>query len=168
MAIHTKIDYKILEYFSADSEEYNPRKTVEIWYNKIKPKTIKAPVGHRMRMTIEEIEEDRFSDIPTMNTLKVYSSVQMIGAESGWNKKKYVERQVQLAEDKYRADIELVSDRVRKMKMDEKSIEVLSQQDDPKAFDMVLTDGQKQVRARSIYAAQFSEKVTPHYRFIIT
>lgn len=168
IAIHMKIDYKLMEYFSADSKEYNPKKTVEIWYNKIKPNTVKVAVGHRMRMSMEEIEEDRFSDIPTINALKIRSNVQMIGAESDWNKKKYIEKQVQMAEDKYRADIELVADRVRKMKMDEKSIEVLSQQDDPKAFDMVLTDGQKQVRARSIYAAQFSEKVSPHYRFIIT
>ena len=39
---------------------------------------------------------------------------------------------------------------------------------DPKYIEMVVDDGVKRLYCRSIIAAQFSEKVTVHFRFIIT
>lgn len=39
---------------------------------------------------------------------------------------------------------------------------------DPKFFDMMITDGEKNLHARSIFAAEFSVKMRPHFRFIIT
>lgn len=39
---------------------------------------------------------------------------------------------------------------------------------DPKLFDVVIADGEKKVHARSILAAEFSECMTAHFRFIIT
>lgn len=39
---------------------------------------------------------------------------------------------------------------------------------DPKLFDVIITDGEKKVHARSVLAAEFSECMTAHFRFIIT
>lgn len=160
--------------FSLESEIYNPKKTIKAGFEVYKPKDVRVATSayNSFRLTEEDlkkiIDDDTFADIPSKIALKSQAQTKIMDAQFNWNKKKFIEKTVEDAEHKYKADIELVSDRVRKMKMDEKSIEVLSQQDDPKAFDMVLTDGQKQVRARSIYAAENSVKVTPHYRFIIT
>lgn len=160
-----------LDAFSVFSEEYMPKKTIKVGFKTYHAEKVLRGIK-KSRTTIEDVEDaiknDTFSDIPSINAIKSLTQTKMMEAQFKWDKKKFIEKIVEDAEKKYRADIELVADRVRKMKMNEKSIEVLSQQDDPKAFDMVLTDGQKQVRARSIYAAENSVKVTPHYRFIIT
>lgn len=39
---------------------------------------------------------------------------------------------------------------------------------DPKFFEMTITDGEKKMYCRSVLAAQFSEKMIPHFRFIMT
>ena len=54
------------------------------------------------------------------------------------------------------------------MNMDEEVLELLSIESDPKHYDITLTDDKKTVHIRSIFAAEFSYKVTPHCRFIIT
>lgn len=38
----------------------------------------------------------------------------------------------------------------------------------PKFFEMTITDGNQSLHARSIWAAEYSENVTAHYRFIIS
>ena len=39
---------------------------------------------------------------------------------------------------------------------------------DPKFFEMTITDGEKKLYCRSVLVAQFSEKMIPHFRFIMT
>ena len=39
---------------------------------------------------------------------------------------------------------------------------------DPKFFEMTITDGEKKLYCRSVLAAEFSEKMIPHFRFIMT
>lgn len=39
---------------------------------------------------------------------------------------------------------------------------------DPKFFEMTITDVEKKLYCRSVLAAQFSEKMIPHFRFIMT
>ena len=39
---------------------------------------------------------------------------------------------------------------------------------DPKGIEMMISDGVKKVYARSIIAAEYSEKVICHFRFILT
>ena len=41
-------------------------------------------------------------------------------------------------------------------------------QNDPKFFEMTITDGEKKLYCRSVLAAEFSEKMIPHFRFIMT
>ena len=47
-------------------------------------------------------------------------------------------------------------------------IAVSNVKNDPKFFEMTITDGEKKLYCRSVLAAQFSEKMIPHFRFIMT
>lgn len=52
--------------------------------------------------------------------------------------------------------------------IDPVKMEITHVDTDPKYIEMVVEDGIKKLYCRSIIAAQFSEKVTVHFRFIIT
>lgn len=47
-------------------------------------------------------------------------------------------------------------------------ITVSNVKNEPKFFEMTITDGEKKLYCRSVLAAQFSEKMIPHFRFIMT
>ena len=71
-------------------------------------------------------------------------------------------------ENKYNASINELTKRIRTKKLNHKNITVKRVEDDPKLFEMVITDGKITMYARSIWCAEYSDLVTPHYRFIIT
>ena len=81
---------------------------------------------------------------------------------------KYVEWNVENAENQYMSDINSVVERIRKRELDYDNLKVVNVYDDPKFFEMTITDGNQSLHARSIWAAEYSEKVTAHYRFIIS
>ena len=81
---------------------------------------------------------------------------------------KYVEWNVENAEKQYMSDINSVVERIRKRELDYDNLKVVNVYDDPKFFEMTITDGKQSLHARSIWAAEYSEKVTAHYRFIIS
>ena len=81
---------------------------------------------------------------------------------------KYVEWNVENAEKQYMSDINSVVERIRKRELDYDNLKVVTVYDDPKFFEMTITDGKQSLHARSIWAAEYSEKVTAHYRFIIS
>lgn len=80
----------------------------------------------------------------------------------------YVYFQVNEAEEKYMADIDSIVERIKEKKFNVDNLKVTDVHNDPKFFEMIITDDDKKMFARSIWAAEFSEKVTAHYRFIIT
>lgn len=71
-------------------------------------------------------------------------------------------------ENKYTATINDLAKRIRTKKLNHKNITVKRVEDDPKLFEMLITDGEITMHARSIWCAEYSDIVTPHYRFIIT
>ena len=78
-------------------------------------------------------------------------------------------RQMKLdAEKKYQSDMMVVADKVRQMHMNERNLSVKSIKTSVKGFDIVVSDGEKKIYARSIYAAENSVFVVPHFRFIVT
>lgn len=81
---------------------------------------------------------------------------------------KYVEWNVENAENQYMSDINSVVERIRKRELDYDNLKVVNVFEDPKFFEMTITDGNQSLHARSIWAAEYSEKVTAHYRFIIS
>lgn len=143
--------------------------SVEYTGKSVNAKTIKAPSSSIGRVLYTEaLENDSFSDIPTKDTIKIRLEVEIMANNYDWNKEEYVNDELERAEKKYKQDIEAVADKVRRMQMNEKNLEVQSIAHDPKHFDIWLNDGEKKVHARSIFAAEYSVLVTPHYRFIIT
>lgn len=61
-----------------------------------------------------------------------------------------------------------LADRLLDKKFIIEKITVSNVNNDPKFFEMTITDGEKKLYCRSVLAAQFSEKMIPHFRFIMT
>lgn len=163
-------DEAFYKYFCPKSEEYSASKSINIFGVKYDPVVIKKAAkivtySHRDVLTATGEE---FADIPNATALKYYAEVTYFASQFKWDLNKYTDYNVDEAEKKYKRDIEAIAEKVRRMNMDEEVLELLSIESDPKHYDITLTDGKKTVHARSIFAAEFSYKVTPHYRFIIT
>lgn len=163
--------YKELSnYFQPLSEEYiSKKKTIEFNGKILRAEPIRKQIRVENTRDKESLHNPKlYSDIPGKDTIRQYKRVNELKVIYKWNRKEYVDRNVEDAEKRYKYDIETIADKVRRMNMDEEFIEVLSIDSDPKHYDIVLSDGKKRVHARSIFAAEFSYLVAPHYRFIIT
>jgi hypothetical protein len=82
-------------------------------------------------------------------------------------KEKYVEMNVDNADRMFDGKVFAMADKLNKKEFTPEC-KFSSLSSDPKLFDVVITDGEKKVHARSILAAEFSECMTAHFRFIIT
>ena len=80
----------------------------------------------------------------------------------------YVQDCEKNASDEFQDNIKTLSDRIMREELDTDKMTVKSVHDDPKVFNMKITDGTKNLYCRSILAAMFSSYMIPHYRFIIT
>ena len=86
-----------------------------------------------------------------------------------FDKDYYIERVRRDFEAEYLRCLLMISDRVLTAKMNTKQISVQNvSSNDAKAFDIYVKDDQRTMHARSIWCAEYSEIVTPHWRFIIT
>jgi len=83
-------------------------------------------------------------------------------------KKSFVDANLKAAEEKFERNIDTLADRIMDRELSIPDIKVSSVREDPKVFQMMITDGKKKLFARSIIAAEWSEKVSTHFRFIIT
>lgn len=72
------------------------------------------------------------------------------------------------ASDEFEDNIRTLSHRIMREELNTDKLVVKSVHDDPKVFNMKITDGTKNLYCRSIFAAMFSSYMIPHYRFIIT
>ena len=72
------------------------------------------------------------------------------------------------AEKTFKGNVEALAHRVYEKKFDVDKIKVSNVKDDPKIFKLMIEDDTKKLYCRSILAAQFSSKMTPHFRFIMT
>lgn len=102
--------------------------------------------------------------------------------EKAWNKikqfkaftqmytteKSYLDKCADEGEKTFANNIAAISDRLIKMNLNITNIKISNVKNDPKFFEMMLTDGEKKLYLRSVFAAQFSDKMIPHFRFIIT
>lgn len=81
---------------------------------------------------------------------------------------KYVEESLNEAERDYQYNINSIEERVEKQNFNIPETKLSDIKRDPKFFEFRITDGSKSMYCRSVRAAEFSTKVTPHFRFIIT
>lgn len=98
---------------------------------------------------------------------RVYNSYLIVSRKYS-SKKEYVDKCKKDAEDKFDANMTAISERIHKQNFTISDIKVTDIHSDPKFYAMCITDGVKKVYCRSIWAAEFSDKMIPHFRFIIT
>jgi len=75
---------------------------------------------------------------------------------------------VEEATKQFEYNVHGLADRLLDKKFIIEKITVSNVKNDPKFFEMTITDGEKKLYCRSVLAAQFSEKMIPHFRFIMT
>jgi chromosome segregation ATPase len=75
---------------------------------------------------------------------------------------------VEEATKQFEYNVRGLADRLLDKKFIIEKITVSNVKNDPKFFEMTITDGEKKLYCRSVLAAQFSEKMIPHFRFIMT
>lgn len=80
----------------------------------------------------------------------------------------YAKTCVEKATEEFENNIKQLSARIQDEGINIEKMTVKSVHDDPKVFNMKITDGIKNLFCRSIIAAEFSSYMIPHYRFIIT
>lgn len=83
-------------------------------------------------------------------------------------KNEFIKACVDDAEKTFRGNVDALSHRVYDKKFDVENIKVSNVKDDPKIFKLMIEDGTKKLYCRSILAAEFSDKMIPHFRFIMT
>ena len=98
---------------------------------------------------------------------RIYNSY-LIVSKKYLSKKEYIDKCKEDAEDKFDANITSIAERLKKQDFIITDIKVTDIHNDPKFYAMYVTDGVKKVYCRSIWAAEFSDKMIPHFRFIIT
>lgn len=72
------------------------------------------------------------------------------------------------AEKTFRGNVDALAHRIYDKKFDVDKIKVDNVKNDPKIFQLMISDGSKKLFCRSVLAAQFSDKMIPHFRFIMT
>ncbi len=80
----------------------------------------------------------------------------------------YIEKCLKDGEEVFASNIQAISERLLKNELDVSNISISDVKNDPKFFEMMLTDGKKKLYLRSVFAAADSVKMIPHFRFIIT
>ena len=83
-------------------------------------------------------------------------------------KKSFVDACLKDAEKTFKGNVDALTHRVYEKKFDVENIKVSNVKNDPKIFQLLIDDGNKKLYCRSILAAEFSDKMIPHFRFIMT
>ena len=83
-------------------------------------------------------------------------------------KESFIEVCLKDAELTFRGNVDALAHRVYDKEFDVENIKITNVKDDPKIFQLMIDDGTKKLFCRSILAAQFSDKMVPHFRFIMT
>lgn len=80
----------------------------------------------------------------------------------------FVDACVKAAMDEFESSIKTISEKILNKDLDIDLIHCKNVYQDPKLIEMTITDGKKSLYCRSILAAEYSTKMIPHFRFIIT
>lgn len=89
--------------------------------------------------------------------LKLYNTIDL-----------YVNNEVNDGEKHFIDIIKVLAERINEKQLNIENLEISNINYDPKLFEMFITDGNKKLYARSIWAAENSLYMTAHFRFIIT
>ena len=103
----------------------------------------------------------------TLTTFKtMYNRAKFV--KNHYTEEEYVEENIEKATDIFNSNVKSLTGRIIQKGLDVEKIELNGIGHDPKFFKMFITDGKQNLFARSVYAAEGSEKMVAHFRFIIT
>lgn len=103
----------------------------------------------------------------TRTTLKtMYNRAKFV--KKHYTEEDYVKENIEKATDIFNSNVKSLTERIIKKGLDVEKIELNGIGHDPKFFKMFITDGKQNLFARSVYAAENSEKMVAHFRFVIT
>lgn len=136
-------------------EAYNNEiKALEVRYDEAK----KEKKGYNYTWSIFNKKDKVRNKIERLKTiLRLYSTVEDFKNFS-----------VEEARKQFEYDVLAVSDRLLDKGFVTEKIKISNVKSDPKFFDMLISDGNMKLHCRSILAAEYSEKMIPHFRFIMT
>ena len=80
----------------------------------------------------------------------------------------FVDYSLKELENRHNKNIITLADRINRKHINIEKMKVISVKVDPNLYDMTITDDVEYLHCRSIWCAQYSDKVTPHYRFVIS
>lgn len=134
------------------------------------------PLVEKCKEQLNEIGTYSWGDIETRNKVAAikkeldgYKSIlNKARAVTLYHKEEYISKCEKDAEEAFNHNISVLATKVNDKGIDVSKMTVERIDDDPKFFEMFITDGTTNLYARSIWAAEYSEKVTAHFRFIIT
>lgn len=172
-AIINRIKQKLLENTKEFHDEYI--KKVENFANKfwgeLSSKIESSKKAYEKAKQLYE-EEKYYNKSKVLRTMMEEASrtynYYLIVSKKYSSKKEYVDKCKEDAEAKFDANITSIAERLNKQNFIITDIKVTDIHNDPKFYAMCVTDGIKKVFCRSVWAAEFSSKMIPHFRFIIT
>lgn len=131
-------------------------------------KTFNSMLRFKNVRTLADVDPDRYVDL--MSRREVLVSVRKFRAQSNdFDRNYYLNKTVEDAENNFKSAVALIAKRCEKAGLVADRLQVNEISDnDAKAFEIYVSDGEKTMHARSIFCAEFSSIVTPHWRFIIT
>ena len=132
------------------------------WYiRKLAADTFKSEHGWRYVYEPEykEIEESISRLTKSINELKMILNKTKVD---------FIQENREDAENTFNRNIANLAEKLYAKEFEFSKITVNSISNDPKLFELEVTDGNITLYARSIWAAEWSDKMIPHFRFIIT
>ena len=122
---------------------------------------------HTRRYSLPEVmaEYNRLEEASKLASQKYHNTKYIV---EKWTKEEYGKYCREQGRKEYEYKKHKMAEKIVERDFDYANITFSNMKRDPKGIEMLISDGVKKVYARSIIAAQFSEKVICHFRFILT
>lgn len=134
-------------------------------------------IGTQIAVKAENLKEARMcnSEIFEIPACKIKSKSEVlfiyIKVDAGFDadgEQEWIARKREEAEQKFNEDICVLADKIRLKSINEEKMALEYAGNDPKHIEICINDGTTFLHARSIFAAEHSVYVAPHFRFIVT
>jgi hypothetical protein len=126
----------------------------------------------KLKKSVEKYDNMEYRELMQGNNYKnrekLKHAIAQLNAILRMSKSDFIKKNLEAAEDQYNSDVKTMADKIHDKGLNIEAIECTNVHQDPKVIEMVITDGVKKLYCRSIIAAEYSDKMVAHFRFIIT
>lgn len=168
----------LIEKISSELEDFK-NKIIEMTKRFAKRKYDEAPkIIEKCTEEIKELEQAlvgksfyeyyKTKEYKRIETLRKTKSKEKMILSKYPTYKEYEESCVKEAINQFEHNVAAIADRVKEKGLNIENVTCKDVFDDPKFIEMRITDGERSLWCRSILAAEYSDKMIPHFRFIIT